>query len=214
MYYNIKKQKKPVWNYIVSMPYNKGEKEYIMEYYHGSIVPNLKTLYPFNVDNSLSQKECIYLTSKKEIALLYIWVRKFMWLTYGFDKQGSVVYTETHKDALKEFYNDVRGYIYSVNIDGDEDNDTKIKNVITMYKEIPVIKCEKVDDVYEKILEYENLGMMKIKRYEDLTADEILRSRKMILDELKSDLYKNDRPLLKYIQMTFPEIYEHFKKDR
>ena len=185
-----------------------------MEYYHGSIVPNLNTLYPFNVDNSLSQKECIYLTSKKEIALLYIWVRKFMWLTYGFDKQGSVVYTETHKDALKEFYNDVRGYIYSVNIDGDEDNDTKIKNVITMYKEIPVIKCEKVDDVYEKILEYENLGMMKIKRYEDLTADEILRSRKMILDELKSDLYKNDRPLLKYIQMTFPEIYEHFKKDR
>ena len=63
-------------------------------------------------------------------------------------------------------------------------------------------------------MEYENLGMMKIKRYEDLTADEILRSRKMILDELKSDLYKNDRPLLKYIQMTFPEIYEHFKKDR
>ena len=118
-----------------------------MEYYHGSIVPNLKTLYPFNVDNSLSQKECIYLTSKKEIALLYIWVRKFMWLTYGFDKQGSVVYTETHKDALKEFYNDVRGYIYSVNIDGDEDNDTKIKNVITMYKEIPVIKCEKGEDV-------------------------------------------------------------------
>ena len=36
----------------------------------------------------------------------------------------------------------------------------------------------------------------------------------MILDELKSDLYKNDRPLLKYIQMTFPEIYEQFKKDR
>ena len=83
------------------MPYNKGEEEYIMEYYHGSIVPNLKSLYPFNVDNSLSQKECVYLTSRKEIALLYIWVRKFMWLTYGFDKQGSVVYTETHKDALR-----------------------------------------------------------------------------------------------------------------
>ncbi|MBN2880412.1 MAG: hypothetical protein JXN65_12370 [Clostridia bacterium] len=183
-----------------------------MKYYHGSIVPNLETLYPFNTSNSLSDKECIYLTSRKEIALLYIWVRKFMWLTYGFDKQGNVVYTETHKGALEEFYKNVKGYIYSVEINDEHDNDTHIKNTITVYSETPVFGCEVIEDVYAEIIKYEDQGIIRIRRYQDLSKEDKEKNRSMILKELsESALYRNDRVLLRYIMMRFPDIYIEFK---
>jgi len=183
-----------------------------MKYYHGSIVPNLETLHPYNTNNSLSEKECIYLTCRKEMALLYIWVRKFMWLTYGFDEQGRVVYTETHKGALKEFYEDVKGYIYSVDIDDNLDNDTNIQNTITVYDEIEISSCEKIEDAYAEIMKYENEGLIKIHRYEDLSEEDKEKNKKMILRELSgSDLYKNDRVLLSYIKMRFPDIYHEVK---
>ncbi|MEX1378284.1 MAG: hypothetical protein AB1Z23_12540 [Eubacteriales bacterium] len=182
-----------------------------MKYYHGSIVPNLKTLYPFNTNNSLSQRDCVYLTDKKEMALLYIWVRKFAWLTYGFDKEGTVVFGETHKDALKEFYKDVKGYIYTVELDNALENDTSIRNVATVYSEVDVLGCEVIEDVYEEILKYEKQGRIKIRRYEQLSEKEHAKNREMILNTLKSgDLEKKDRALLAYIKMRFSDIYLEF----
>jgi len=146
------------------------------------------------------------------MALLYIWVRKFMWLTYGFDEQGRVVYTETHKGALKEFYKDVKGYIYSVDIDDNRDNDTNIQNTITVYNEIKISECEMIEDVYDGIMKYEEEGIIKVRRYEDLSEEDKEKNKKMILRELSgSDLYKNDRVLLGYLKMRFPDIYHEFK---
>lgn len=182
-----------------------------MKYYHGSIVPNLKRLHPFNVNNSLSDKECIYLTGRKEMALLYIWVRKFMWLTYGFDKDANIVYTETHKDALKQFYKDVKGYIYTVELSDYKENDTKIKHVKTVYDAVDILEYEVIEDVYEKILKYEHSGLIKIRWFDDLNDEDIKRNKKMILHELENDLYKNDKALLGFIKMTFPEVYAEFE---
>lgn len=185
-----------------------------MKYYHGSIVPNLNRLYPFNVNNSLSEKECIYLTTRKEMALLYIWVRKFMWLTYGFDKDANIVYTETHKDALKEFYKDVKGYIYTIELEDYNENDTKIKHVKTVYDAVDVLECEVIEDVYQEILEYENSGLLKIRRFDDLNDKDIENNKKMILHELRNDLYKNDKALLSFVKMTFPDTYAEFEKGK
>lgn len=179
-----------------------------MKYYHGSIVPNLKKLHPFNTSNSLSDKDCVYLTDRKEMALLYIWVRKFMWLTYGFTKEGKVIFTETHPDALKEFYKDVKGYIYTADIDTEHENDTSIKNVLTVYSEVDIAECEMIEDVYDELLKYEEQGRIILRRYEQLTEHEKAKNKEMIIRELaNNEQYRIDKALLSYIKMRFSDIY-------
>ncbi len=185
-----------------------------MKYYHGSIVPNLKTLLPFNTSNSLSKKECVYLTARKEMALLYIWVRKFMWLTYGFDKNGTVVFTETHKDALKEFYKNVKGFIYTVEMENTQNNDTEIRDVITVYEPTDVRRREEVKDAYKKILEYEKQGNIIIRRYESLSIAEIENNKNMIMKELNNEVYNKNEVLLGYIKFTFPDIYAEYERQK
>lgn len=184
-----------------------------MNYYHGSIVPNLKELLPFNMPHGNAKKQCVYLTSNKPLTTLYLWVRKFMWLTYHFNDDNVIVYTECFKNQLEEFYKDVRGYIYTCDIENEGDDDTGIKSAISVTRKMQVTGCEIVEDAYNKILEHEKRGEIIIRRYHELTEKEHTSNKKMIVGAIKRlDLLSCLHPLSAFVQDKFPDIWDECKE--
>lgn len=184
-----------------------------MIYYHGSIVPNLKTLQPFNHPYSNSDRRCVYLTSNKQLAIFYLWVRRFMWLTYEINENNIPVYTETFQNNLEEFYNDVKGYIYSCEVSDDVENESGIKTAITIYDEVPIKSCECINNAYEKILEYEKEGSLILRRFKTLTSEELEKNTRMIKGAIKGlDLLAYKHPLSGFVEKKFPDIWQLEKK--
>lgn len=181
-----------------------------MKYYHGSIVPNLKTLYPMYSPHGNAGSSCIYLTSTKELAVLYLWVRKFMWLTYSFDKiTNKIVYTESFIHSLEEFYSDVKGYIYTCEVEGDVENKSKINNAITYYEPLEITDCETVENAYLKIIEYQRNNNIIIRKYSDLTDEEHRTNHNMIKNAIKNlELIKGKHPLSTFVERKFPDIWK------
>jgi hypothetical protein len=137
-----------------------------------------------------------------------------MWLTYGFNKESIPLYTETHPNALKEFYKDVKGYIYSCDVAENNifENKTGIKSAVPAKGAQKISGCEKVGDVYERILEHEKSGELVIRRYEDLTEKEHSQNEKMIISGIKRlHLLSGQHPLSPFVAYKFPELWERAK---
>ena len=184
--------------------------------YHGSIVPNLKALLPFKMPQSKMEESCVYFTTYKPLAALYIWSRKYMWLTYGFDKEDNLIYTESHPNALEEFYRDAKGYIYTCDVAESDilENKTGIRIAVAAKGEQKVLECEAVDDAYQKILEYEKAGEIIIRKYGELTPKEHKNNENMILSGIKRlDLLKGEHPLSSFVSYKFPELWERAKNE-
>ena len=182
--------------------------------YHGSIIPNLKVLLPFKMPHSNMEESCVYFTTYKPLASLYIWPRKYMWLTYGFDKEDNLIYTESHPNALAEFYRDVKGYIYTSDVAKSDilENKTGIRIAVAAKDKQKIMECETVGDAYQKILEYEKAGEIIIRRYDELTPKELQNNESMILSGIKRlSLLEGKHPLSSFVSHKFPELWEKAK---
>ena len=82
-----------------------------MTLYHGSEVGGLTELMPFVSEH---KEPYIYFSTNPVVALLYA-VRPvskpFSWYTYGFDKDGTAVYSEYYPDAFADIYKGKSGYL-------------------------------------------------------------------------------------------------------
>jgi hypothetical protein len=178
-----------------------------LEYFHGSVVPGIKILEPkMNPDSNLT-KPCIYFTSKKDLAVFYIWNRPFKWLTYGF-KDGMVKYTESFKDGLEYFYKGVSGYIYSVDQELIIDEKVGIQSAAISEEPVKIKNVEYISDVYEKILEENRNGEILLRRYDDLDEQEHNKNNKMVLNAIKRmNLIEEENEYSIFVKEKFPEIW-------
>ncbi len=148
--------------------------------YHASPVPDIQILEP-RISNHGTAK--VYFSTKRENVLVYlsnaiekyckeqgfphsgIWQK---WASYGFTKEGKMCIEEYYPNALKDTYQGVSGYIYSV---------TQQASCISLpdipqayYTDVPaaVNYCAFIPDAYDAILEAEQNGLLVIARYEDM----------------------------------------------
>lgn len=147
--------------------------------YHGSKIPDIKTLKPFGN----GEKPVVYFFSKRENTLIYTsnaierfcketgfaYNGKFStWGPYGFDRDGTLRWSEYYPNALKETFCGAEGYIYTVKTDSAQ----VCGNIPSAYvSETPVevLNCEYIPDVYQEILKMESLGKLRVSRYEDMS---------------------------------------------
>lgn len=80
--------------------------------YHGTVVGGLYTLKPQLSPHSNLKYPCVYLSANKALASVYIWDKKYKWMTFNIRNDGMPIYNESFKNGLFEFYNGVKGYIY------------------------------------------------------------------------------------------------------
>lgn len=176
--------------------------------YHGSAVQGLTILKPFAKQYSNLKYACVYLSTNKAIASLYIWNKPYMWLNYGFDADGTPVYTESFPNALHEFYGGLPGCVYTCEGDFEVDANAKIKVAVISRECVPVIETDIIPDAYERIMEYEEQGYMRISRYENLADEKRKAEHDMIISAIKRfNLRDGVHPLAPFVKEKFPEIW-------
>lgn len=183
-----------------------------MTAYHGTVAGGIKTLKPFASPHSNLKYPCVYLSTNKALSAIYIWNKPYKWMTFEIGEDGIPVYNESFQGALLEFYSGVKGYIYTCSGEFETDNNTTIKHAVISKTPVEILHADIIEDAYEKILEYENQGLLKINHYESLSEHQKAKDRNMILGAIKRfDLLKGEHILSGFVSLKFPELWEEAK---
>ena len=93
-------------------------------------------------------------------------------------------------------------------------NPTHMQKVFTADKNVEVIPHKTVADAYGTICEYEKSGQLIIRRYESLTADELINIKNNILTDIRRSklLSRNDEKSI-FVKETFPDIWKKAEKE-
>lgn len=145
-----------------------------MYLYHGSHIGKIEKLTANSKQYNGKEEKVVYLTSNYAYSLFYIWdqvknhrIRKYI---TAYIKDGIVYYEEQFPNQFYEFYNNVKGYVYYVNesthfLNGSEES------FYISYNDEAVTKSDYINNVYEKILEYVDNGLVKILYFNEQTKE-------------------------------------------
>jgi hypothetical protein len=142
-----------------------------MDYYHGTTYERLTELKPFSSPYSNLKEAVVYLTTNRQLALHYIWDYSrigIKWPMIDVRPDGILVFQEMFSGALEYLYKGLSGYIYHCVGNYKINQNVGVPACITSSEPVPVVDCEYIDDVYEKIMEYEKEGRFVYEKYEDL----------------------------------------------
>ena len=181
-----------------------------MRYYHGSTVGGLTALEPRLPFGAQSQEPRVYLTTSKQLSLHYIWDTRRLPMKMPMLKicdDGTLVFQEMFSGALEYFYKGVSGYIYCC--EGDFPIDSAVLTSVSTDRPVPIVDREYVDDVYERILQYEKQGKFIYERYEDLPQWRLDVIRGHVIRLIKRfDLMNDmDHPGRPFVMEKFPRYW-------
>lgn len=178
--------------------------------YHGTTVGNIDILRPFANPQSNLQYPCVYLSTNKALAAIYIWNRPYKWMTFEIQEDGLPVYNESFKNGLYEFYHGVKGYIYTCeSSDFEVDDNTTIKCAVISKHTVPIKDVDIVGNAYTRILQYEQQGLLKINHFEELSDAQIRKNKNMVMGAIKRfGLLQGEHPLSGFVKETFPAYWE------
>ena len=167
-------------------------------YYHASSNGKISVLEPRISEHGSA---LVYFSVKRENVLVYLsnaiekYCREYgfvyeglfqKWGPYGFDADGIQRIEEYYPDALKKTYEGVEGYIYSVKQIVNSSCHIEIPDVCASSIPVPIENCERIEDAYAAILEAEKKGLIRIERYEEMSAKKRLWLAKTIREEYEN----------------------------
>ena len=173
-------------------------------YYHASQVKDIKILEPRISNHNVP---LIYFSLKRENVLVYLSnaIEKYCketgfvhngkwhkWASYGFEPDGTLRIDEYYPNALIETYKGVSGYIYSAESVCANDDSINISSAVTVSHPVPVKDVEFIEDAYDEIISAAESGLIKIRKYEDLSNKMIDWIEKTIRDEYNNSENKAD----------------------
>ena len=160
-----------------------------MDYvYHGSPISGLTYLEP---RISTHGKSWVYATKIKTLAILHSQKKNDYIFNESFHSQIQLELTERIPNALEEIYKGKTGYIYYLSATNFLDGQTSFTGEVVSEQREEVIKCEVIEDTYEKLLELEMRGEVILYRYPNrpdyIPADDsdLIKSTKYFLENSK-----------------------------
>ena len=181
-----------------------------MTFYHGSPVGGLIELKPFLSEH---KKQFVYFTQNPVVALLYAVHsvdKPFSYYPYGFDKDGTIHYSEYYKDAFLDIYKGKQGYLYECDHISSAGNPTQINGVFVCENAVKVDDVTMITDLYDCLMEYQQQGLFRIRPF-DTISDKEMQS---VYDDLKQTIQKHnlkqfpDKLMSRFIRKHFQEVWE------
>lgn len=169
--------------------------------YHGSKVPSIESLRPFSSNHD---KPYVYLTHSKVLATIYAHnplTRPNGFFSYWWGKDGMLYYDEYFENQLEIIYAKQSGYVYECN--GDYLQMEKMPWVYLSEQNVPVTNCIEIPNIYEQLLQYEQDGLLRIRRWREATV----KQREVWENVVKRSLMNTD--------LTTPlgiEYYDYIKR--
>lgn len=181
-----------------------------MMFYHGSPVGGLNELKPFLSEH---EKKYVYFTQNPVVALLYAVHpvdKPFSYYPYGFDKDGTVHYSEYYQDAFSDIYKGKRGYLYECNRIPSIGNPTQINGVFVCKNAVKVDRVTIITDLYHCLMEYQQQGLFRIRPLDTISEKEM----QSVYYDLKDNIQKHnlkqfpDNSMNQFIREHFPEVWK------
>lgn len=157
-----------------------------MTFYHGSPIGNLTELKPVLSEHG---KPYIYFATNPLVALLYAVKpvpKPFSFYPYGFDRDGNVVYSEYFENAFEILYKGKSGYLYQCYDLQNTEQPTQINCAYTCDESVKVDKVSHFPDLYEYFKVQENLGIFKIKSFNEISKKEM----EMVIEDMENTIEK------------------------
>lgn len=135
--------------------------------YHGSKVPNIKSLRPFSSNHD---KPYVYLTHSKVLAAIYAHnplTRPNGFFSYWWGKDGMLYYDEYFENQLETIYSGKTGYVYEC--EGDCRQMEKMPWVYLSEDSVSVSNCVEISDIYEQLLQYEQEKLLTVRRWNEVS---------------------------------------------
>lgn len=181
-----------------------------MTFYHGSPVGGLNELKPYLSEH---EKQYIYFTQSPVVALLYAVhpvPKPFSYYPYGFDKDGTIHYSEYYQNAFSDIYKSKQGYLYECDDIPSIGNSTQINGVFVYENAVKVDRVTTIPNLYERFMEYQQQGLFRIRPL-DTISDKEMQS---VYDDLKQTIQKYnlkqfpDNSMSRFIREHFQEVWE------
>lgn len=173
-------------------------------YYHASQIGNIKILQPKISNHNIP---LIYFSTKRENVLVYLSnaIEKYCketgfvhdskwhkWASYGFEPDGILRLDEYYPNAIEETYKGVSGYIYYADVICENNDSIRISNAVTTSKPVPISGFEYIEDAYSEILKAAEAGLIKIRRYENMSEKMLAWIESTIKNEYKDAAEETD----------------------
>ena len=180
-----------------------------MNFYHGTQIGGLTELLPFK---SNLKEPCVYLTTRKQVALHYISdYKKLPFSSPMLNIQEDIlIYQEMYSGALELSCKGVSGYIYRCVGDYEMMEHNGVKSAAVSYTPVPVTDVEYISDVYEKIMEYQEQGKFIYEKYEELPQyrHDIIRGHFIRAVKKESLLDNPNLPQYELFREKFPKYWQ------
>lgn len=180
-----------------------------MTFYCGSNVPGLETIGP---------GESIKLTDSKMVAAFCLanpLEEPYYWFPCDFGSDGTIQYQELYPNALKECCEGKSGYIYE--IEAEEEDVVPSHDIVTVShpkKELKVTGCIEIENLYDWLMEEEDMGRFRLYLFENKTRQELLIWENTILRYLAANkmMENPDCSYAKFVREKLPKTWEKYNK--
>ena len=180
-----------------------------MTFYCGSNVPGLETIGP---------GESIKLTDSKMVAAFCLanpLEEPYYWFPCDFGSDGTIQYQELYPNALKECCEGKSGCIYE--IEAEEEDVVPSHDIVTVSypkKELKVTGCIEIENLYDWLMEEEDMGRFRLYLFENKTRQELLIWENTILRYLAANkmMENPDCSYAKFVREKLPKTWEKYNK--
>lgn len=183
-------------------------------YYHGTHIGNISVLRARSRLHK-SDRKVVYLTHCIPYALFYIWdaekTGSYSKHVTGWVRNGIAYYEEQFPNQLEAFYQNVSGYLYTVQgafqtVDGRS-------NLFYSEDDTPVSDVVWISNVYDELLRYEASKKLVVLRY----AEQAKARQEELIDLIATDiknnnLYKHDPEKRVFMQKYFMHAWARAEK--
>lgn len=179
-----------------------------MTFYFTSTEPNIK----------IADSENAKLTENKMISAFCLanpLEEPYNWFPCDFGSDGTVQYHELFENAFKEATENKKGFLYAVEAEDEDIEETgEILTVCKAKKELSVTSCEEIENLYDWLMENEDMGRFRLYTFEQHSRQELLLWDNSILRYLSKNKMIEDpeNPYAKFIKEKLPKIWEKYLK--
>ncbi len=169
--------------------------------YHGTVIVGLQYIKA-NSKSHTSGENVAYFTADRCYALICCRDVQNNFVTMGLRADGKQHYFERFPGQLKTLYSGKKGYLY---IPDAADGLINTKgNTWESRKDVPVLRCEVIEDVYSEILKEEALGDVIIHRYDEIDPAE----QKMHANYIKEHLDAQGEAMREFFIAHFSSLWD------
>ena len=180
-----------------------------MTFYHASPVGGLAILKPSVSEHG---KPYVYFATNPLVALLYAVKpvpKPFSFYPYGFEKDGSVVYSEYYENAFFDIYKGKQGFLYACHDLPDAQNPTQISCAFVCTKPVKIDHAFEIPDLYEYFKGKEKKGEFHIRPRHAISEKEMSVATAALTKDMKQHelISSPDHPMSLFIKTHFPEVW-------